>query len=211
MARYPAGVLEIKGRFFSIVCLVALGSFALVGLTVSGPDMRDTGNDYFADHHLADLSVISSYGVDKADRQQIDKAPGASRIEYGYLKDVVIRNSDESVRVLSAPKDISTYHLVAGRMPKTARETVIDSSHQSKYPIGSTLRLSEKPDALGRKVLRRDNFKVVGFVDSTEILSSVNMGPSTSGSGSLDGYAVVTPSAFKSDDYMMRKAYLYRP
>ncbi|WEV41667.1 hypothetical protein OZX57_06690 [Bifidobacterium sp. ESL0682] len=194
-----------KGRFFSIVCLVALGSFALVGLTVSGPDMRDTGNAYFAEHHLADLSVISSYGLDKADRQQIDKAPGASRIEYGYLKDVVIRNSDESVRVLSAPKDVSTYHLVAGRMPKNARETAIDSAHKSQYPIGSTLRLSEKPDALGRKVLRRDSFKVVGVVDSTEILSSVNMGPSTSGSGSLDGYAVVTPGAFKSDDYMIAR------
>ncbi|WEV63663.1 FtsX-like permease family protein [Bifidobacterium sp. ESL0732] len=194
-----------KGRFFSIVCLVALGSFALVGLSVSGPDMRDTGNAYFAEHHLADLSVISSYGLDKADRQQIDKAPGASRIEYGYLKDVVVRGSDESVRVLSAPKDISTYHLVAGRMPKNANETVIDSSHQGKYPIGSTLRLTEKPDALGRKVLRHDNFKVVGSVDSTEILSSVNMGPSTSGSGSLDGYAVVTPGAFKSEDYMMAR------
>lgn len=194
-----------KGRFFSIVCLVALGSFALVGLTVSGPDMRDTGNAYFAEHHLADLSVISSYGLDKADRQQIDKVPGASRIEYGYLKDVAIRNSDESVRVLSAPKDISAYHLVAGRMPENAHETVIDSSHKSKYPIGSTLRLTEKPDALGRKVLRRDSFKVVGIADSTEILSSVNMGPSTSGSGSLDGYAVVTPGAFKSDDYMIAR------
>ncbi|MDF7641694.1 FtsX-like permease family protein [Bifidobacterium sp. ESL0784] len=194
-----------KGRFFSIVLLVALGSFALVGLTVSGPDMRDTGNAYFAEHHLADLSVISDYGLDKADRQQIDKAPGASRIEYGYLKDVVVRGGNESVRVFSAPKDISTYHLVAGRMPKTARETVIDSSHQGKYPIGSTLRLSEKADALGRKVLRHDSFKVVGVVDSAEILSSVNMGPSTSGSGSLDGYAVVTPGAFKSDDYMIAR------
>lgn len=194
-----------KGRFFSIVCLVALGSFALVGLTVSGPDMRDTGNAYFAEHHLADLSVISDYGLDKSDRQQIDKAPGASRIEYGYLKDVVVRGSDESVRVLSAPKDISTYHLVNGRMPKTAGETAIDSSHQSKYPLGSTLKVSEKADALGRKVLSHDSFKVVGVVDSTEILSSVNMGPSTSGSGSLDGYAVVTPGAFKSDDYMIAR------
>ncbi|WEV58614.1 FtsX-like permease family protein [Bifidobacterium sp. ESL0728] len=194
-----------KGRFFSIVLLVALGSFALVGLTVSGPDMRDTGNAYFAEHHLADLSVISSYGLDKADRQQIDKAPGASRIEYGYLKDVVVRGSDESVRVLSAPKDVSTYHLVSGRMPKTAHETVIDSKHQGKYPIGSTLKLTEKPDALGRKVLRHDSFKVVGVVDSTEIFSSVNLGPSTSGSGSLDGYAVVTPGAFKFDDYMIAR------
>ena len=28
------------GRFVSIVCLMALGSFALVGLKVAGPDMQ---------------------------------------------------------------------------------------------------------------------------------------------------------------------------
>ncbi|MBB2955248.1 putative ABC transport system permease protein [Bifidobacterium commune] len=194
-----------KGRFFSIVCLVALGSFALVGLTVSGPDMRDTGNAYFAQHHLSDLSVISNYGLDKDDRDQIDKAPGASHIEYGYLKDVVVKNSDESVRVFSAPKDVSTYQTVAGRMPRNANEIAIDSSHQSRYPIGSTFKLDEKADPLGRKVLRHESYKVVGVVDSTEILSSVNMGPSTSGSGSLEGYAVVTPAAFKSDDYMIAR------
>ncbi|WEV53375.1 FtsX-like permease family protein [Bifidobacterium sp. ESL0704] len=194
-----------KGRFFSIVCLVALGSYALVGLMVSGPDMRDTGNAYFAEHHLADLNVISSYGLDKDDCRQIDKAPGASRIEYGYLKDVVVAHSDESIRILSAPKEVSTYHVVTGRMPKTSREVAIDSSHQGQYPIGSTMHVSEKADALGRKALRHDRFKVVGVVDSTEILSHVNSGPSTSGSGSLDGYAVVAPSAFQSDDYMMAR------
>ena len=30
------------GRFVSIVCLMALGSFALVGLKVAGPDMQAT-------------------------------------------------------------------------------------------------------------------------------------------------------------------------
>ncbi|MCI5793768.1 MAG: hypothetical protein MR022_02330 [Ruminococcus sp.] len=29
-----------KGRFISIACLIALSSFALVGLQVTGPDMR---------------------------------------------------------------------------------------------------------------------------------------------------------------------------
>lgn len=31
-----------KGRVVSIVCLMALGSFALVGLKVTGPDMQAT-------------------------------------------------------------------------------------------------------------------------------------------------------------------------
>ncbi|EPC98473.1 hypothetical protein Lpp227_03301 [Lacticaseibacillus paracasei subsp. paracasei Lpp227] len=31
------------GRFFSILLLMMLGSFALVGLWIAGPDMRATG------------------------------------------------------------------------------------------------------------------------------------------------------------------------
>ena len=37
-----------RGRFLSIACLIALGSFALVGLKVAGPDMRETSASYFA-------------------------------------------------------------------------------------------------------------------------------------------------------------------
>ena len=35
------------GRFVSIVCLMALGSFALVGLKVAGPDMQATGAEFY--------------------------------------------------------------------------------------------------------------------------------------------------------------------
>ena len=36
-------ITHSMGRFISIMLLMALGSFALVGLTVTGPDMRATG------------------------------------------------------------------------------------------------------------------------------------------------------------------------
>lgn len=38
-------ILHSKGRFLSIVGLMALGSFALVGLLVAGPDMRGSRPD----------------------------------------------------------------------------------------------------------------------------------------------------------------------
>ncbi len=36
-----------KGRVVSIASLMALGSFALVGLKVTTPDMQHTGTSYF--------------------------------------------------------------------------------------------------------------------------------------------------------------------
>ena len=193
------------GRFVSIVCLVSLGSFALVGLSVTGPDMRDTGNTFFAQHHLSDISVIGDYGLSREDRTDINRAPGASRIEYGYLKDVVIKDTDTSVRIFSAPEHLSTYDVIHGRMPRTVGEIAVDSAHESEYPIGSTYEITEKADQMGDTVLRRTSFTVVGVVHSTEILSNVNMGQSQSGSGSLEGYGVVTPEAFDSDTYMIAR------
>ena len=64
-----------KGRFLSIVSLMALGSFALVGLFVTGPDMRITGTDFFNQNNLADITVISDYGLTKADENIIRSAP----------------------------------------------------------------------------------------------------------------------------------------
>ena len=102
-----------KGRFISILCLVALGSFALVGLQVAGPDMRKTGEAYFAQLKMADISVIGDYGIDDANVAAIDQVTGAEKIEYGYLKDVVISGTQTSIRVFSETDGISEYELVA--------------------------------------------------------------------------------------------------
>ena len=73
-------ILHSKGRFLSIVGLMALGSFALVGLLVAGPDMRAAARAYFDDLGLADVTVISDLGLDEEDRAAIDAAPGASKM-----------------------------------------------------------------------------------------------------------------------------------
>ena len=79
-----------KGRVVSIVCLMALGSFALVGLKVTGPDMQATAADFYGRNNLADITVVSNYGISKDDERIIGKADGIKEVEYGYFKDVVI-------------------------------------------------------------------------------------------------------------------------
>ena len=194
-----------KGRFISILCLVALGSFALVGLQVAGPDMRKTGEAYFAQLKLTDISVIGDYGIDDANVAAINQVTGAERIEYGYLKDVVISGTQTSIRVFSETDGISEYELVAGRMPEQADEIAIASFLQDKYAIGDTLPFSEKEDIAGNTVLRTHTPRIVGFVHSSELLSIINMGQSTAGTGELQGYAVVTKAAFDSEVYMIAR------
>lgn len=159
------------GRFVSIVCLMALGSFALVGLKVAGPDMQATGAEFYGRNNLADVTVVSTYGLSEDDKDVIGRADGVRGIEYGYFKDVVIKGTDSSMRVFSKPEHISTYDVVEGRMPKRQGEIVLDLNQRSAFAVGSTLDVTEKADISGSTVLRHHRFEVVGFVRASEIVS----------------------------------------
>lgn len=113
-------IAKSKGRFVSIMGLMLLGSFALVGLKVTGPDMRATGEDYSAKLNVADVTIIGGLGIDKSDEALIDQAKGLEKVEYGYLKDVVIKDTDDSVRLFSASDNVSEYQLTKGRLPEKA-------------------------------------------------------------------------------------------
>lgn len=193
------------GRFFSIFFLMAIGSFALVGLKVAGPDMRETGKNYFDRLNLADLTIISDYGIDSDDQKVINNAEGAEKVEYGYLKDVVIKDTNTSFRIFSKPDKVSKYDLVEGKMPESNDEIAIDNDYRNEYKIGDTIQFSELEDISGNKVLKRHEFKVVGYVKSSEIISSINLGQTTAGTGELKGYGVVNKEVFDSDVYMMAR------
>ena len=194
-----------KGRFVSIVCLMALGSFALVGLKVTGPDMQSTGADFYGRNNLADVTVVSSYGISDDDKKIIGAADGIKDVEYGYFKDVVISGTDTSMRVWSKPNTVSTYDVTEGRLPKSTEEIALDTSQREKFAVGSTVKLTEKADIAGNTILKDHQFTVVGFVRASETISHLNMGQSTAGSGELKSYAVVVPEEFESDVSMIAR------
>ena len=194
-----------KGRFISIACLIALGSFALVGLQVTGPDMRKTTSDYLQQYHAADLSVIGSMGIDQENAKTIDSLDGTEQVTYGYLKDVVLKDTSESCRIFSLDEDISKYEVVSGRLPEKADEIAFADADKDNYQNGDQITIEEKADTSGKKKKKNKTFTITGFVHSTEILSCVNQGQSTAGSGELNSYAVVTEDAFDCDYYMIAR------
>lgn len=194
-----------KGRVVSIASLMALGSFALVGLKVTTPNMQRTGEAFFAQHQTADLAVIGSYGLDESDQELINSLDDEATVEYGYFKDVVIEDSSTAFRIFSKPKDLSTYELIEGKLPSKRGEIALSAAYQDQYKIGDSIRFTEKENANGKLTLKEHTYTITGFVNSSEILSRVNMGRSTAGSGELQGYAVVTEDSFDSDVYMIAR------
>ena len=194
-----------RGRFLSIACLIALGSFALVGLKVTGPDMRATGEHYFGGYDLSDLTVIGDLGLSDEDVADIRQASGMREVEFGYLKDVTVTGTDDAVRVESKSEHVSQFEVVEGRLPEREDEVALDARMAGGHAIGSTIDFDEKRDASGGTALSRHSFSVVGYVNSTEIVSKINMGQTQAGTGDLAGYAVVMPDAFDVDYYMLAR------
>lgn len=73
------------GRYLAIAFLIALGTFAFIGLKMTGPDMRATGSDFFRTHNLADVTVTSNYGLNRQDQRTIKALSGVRQAEFGYL------------------------------------------------------------------------------------------------------------------------------
>lgn len=187
-----------KGRFLSILTLMMLGSLALVGLKVTSPNMEATANAYLTTAQTLDLAVMSNYGLDQTDQEELEQIEGAE-VEFAYLTDVTMENGQDAIRLYSKPEGISTFQLREGRLPQSDQEIALASHLQDQYRVGQEISFKEKEG--GHSPLKDHTYTITGFVDSAEILSQRDMGYAASGSGTLTAYGVILPSQFDQKVY----------
>ena len=191
------------GRFLSIMFLMLLGSFALVGLKVVKPNVDQAMTELFTTHNTMDLAVIGDYGISESDQQELSTLFPTATIEYGYFTDVVIDHTNTSFRLFSLPKDISQFTLITGKMPATETEVALDNFYRTQYQIGDTINFSQNGNT--NQLLASTQYTVTGFVTSPDILSETSRGTSTSGTGTLEGFGVISPKAFDSKTYTIAR------
>lgn len=194
-------VTASKGRFLSILTLMMLGSLALVGLKVTSPNMDRTAEDYLRKANTLDLAVIADYGLDKEDQDELKTLQRAS-VEFGYMADLTVENSEEAVRLYSKPEGISTFQVTEGRLPEADGEIALADFWKDRYQIGQTITFSKKEE---KTVIKSQSFTITGFVHSGEMLSQKDLGGASSGNGSLAGYGVIVASQFDTEVYSIAR------
>ena len=195
-------IWQTKGRFLSLFLLMALGSFALVGLKVSGPNLENTARHYINQHRLMDLSIMGSHGFSKKDLQEIKSISNAT-YELSHQVEANFDTSGAAIRLQSPDKRISTSSLQKGRLPSTSSEIALSSWYQKDYKIGDTVRIHSPKTQL----LNQDSFKIVGFYENPKIWSKKNLGASRTGDGNLALYGLIAPNAFKGEKNLARIRY----
>ncbi|WP_347975234.1 hypothetical protein [Limosilactobacillus fermentum] len=170
-----------------------LGTFSFVGLKITGPDMRQTGLNYFNQTHLADMTVTSAYGLNQADQARV------KTVNYGYFTNAKIKGITNGIRVFSNSGSLSQYKVVAGRLAKTDTEIALNNTLKGTYHLGETITLQ---DGTG---LAKTKFKVVGFVESAEFINHNDFGQTSVGTGQLSGFGVTTKRAFSLTEYNLAR------
>ena len=188
------------GRTISIVLLLALGSMTLSGLKVVSPNMERTAQKFINETNMANLSVMSNYGISKKDTQLL-KSIKNSKVEFGYMDDVTIKGTDNAIRVSSRNNFITKNQILNGKFPQKSNQIAISDSLSNKYKIGDKIIFEYGNES----TLKHKKYEVVGFVNSPDIWSKNIMGKSSAGDGELYGYAIVTKEAFNSKTYTIAR------
>lgn len=191
-----------KGRFLSILTLMMLGSLAVVGLKVASPNMERTAWAYLKDTNAADMTIMGDYGLDQTDQEELQTLSGAD-VEFGYMTDLTLEDSEDAVRIFSNTEKISKFQVTQGRFPEKEDELALADFWKDRYQIGQVIHLNQKNGSNSQ--LKRDSYTITGFVHSPDIFSKTDMGSAGSGNGNLSVYGVVTKDNFKSSVYKIAR------
>lgn len=187
------------GRFLSVSALLMLGVFILIGLNVTGPNMRRTAQTAYDKSNLADAKIIASSNLNQSDQKFLKNLKQIKQLNFGFSKDVLIKHSQHALRTESVPTSLSKMTLTKGHRPRTTQQIVLSDNLRGKYHLNESINLTgtKKDTASG---LKNKSFKIVGFVNSTEYLKKDNIGNTTAGTGQLYGFAYLKKQAFSADN-----------
>lgn len=208
-------ILTSKARFISIMLLILIGVSFYSALNASGPDMLKTAELYFNNRHLMDIHVVSTMGLEDEDIEILKLHEDIDQIEAGYSQDVLTSKENKILKVYSydSSQTLNQLEVKSGKLPENSGEIALVASDEIEklYQIGDTVSfLSDSEDTNLSEQFDKSNYTVVGFVKSPFYVSDKQLGSSTIGKGTLDGYGIIIAEDFNlsvyTDAYMTFKS-----
>lgn len=191
---YKNTLIKIKksfGRYISLLIIVMLGAGFFMGIKESSPDIISTIDQYYKDHNLMDLKVISTMGLTDSDVDALRKLENVKSVVPSYSLDLL--DQDKVIKVYAIEESMNTVKLIDGRMTESDTECLADSN---KYKLGDKILISSE----GNNKLKNIEYTVVGTIESPLYLSD-DYGSTTIGDGKLSSYIFVNRDNFTMKAY----------
>ncbi len=195
-------VRKSLNRYVSILLIVALGVAFFSGIRAAQTDMQISADTYFDQTGLMDIRVISTMGLTSKDLSAIESVQGVDTAAGIKSLDVIssTSNAEYIFKLLPRTDDINKIKVIAGRLPASNNECLIDTlfASNSGYTIGDTLTFRSGNDTKLEENLAHTEYTIVGIGDSP-MYFSYKRGNSSIGDGSVDFFAVIPPEEFQAE------------
>lgn len=197
-------ILKSFGRYAAIAIIIALGAAMFVGLRSTRNDMVATGQIYMDRQNMFDLRLLTSYGWNKEQLDDIRAMEGIEEAEGLFYMDLIVNQDSEGAdavyRFYSLPDRINQLVLLCGRMPEADNECLADGFRNSERILGTKITISDENEEDSLEKLVNRTFTIVGCV-STPLYMDMNRGNTSVGNGSISNYFFVPENAFDADYY----------
>ena len=129
-----------KKRFFSLVCIVFIGSMFMMGLLSTTPIMRESVDEYDDEYNLQDIQIYSTYGFCEEDIEALKNDEVVEEATGSKFVDGIANfgdNATYTVRIKEINSSINQLELIEGRMPEKDDECL--AIYMEYDPICSTI------------------------------------------------------------------------
>lgn len=195
---------EIKksfGRYFAILAIIALGVAFFSGLKITQSVMVHSADVYLKDLQFYDYRLVSTLGFTEENVEALAEKEDVRAAEGAISAEVLYKDAGENERVIkmhSITEKVNRLKLVAGEMPQSADECVVDSALFSEDAIGSKLVLSENNTADDLDKFAYKEYTITGLVQSPCYIQ-FERGNASIGNGRISGFAYLLKDGFAVD------------
>ena len=193
---------KTKSRFLSILLICAIGVGFFSGVRATCDIMKTSADDYFDEHNLFDLRVLSTFGLTENDAAAIAEIDGVDGVYTSKYTDLAMFCGEDEylTRVYSkTPDEINTVDIFEGRAPEADNECIVSYNflHKGIEP-GAVVTLVDKTNA-SEFPLTRKEYNVVGIYSTPMYISQTQRGSTNIGDGALDAFMIVPEGHFTQD------------
>lgn len=195
---------EIKksfGRYFAILAIIALGVAFFSGLKITQSVMVHSADVYLKDLQFYDYRLVSTLGFTEENVEALAEKEDVRAAEGAISAEVLYKDAGENERVIkmhSITEKVNKLKLVAGEMPQSADECVVDSVLFSEDAIGSKLVLSENNTTDDLDKFAYKEYTITGLVQSPCYIQ-FERGNTSIGNGRISGFAYILKDGFAVD------------
>ena len=195
---------EIKksfGRYFAILAIIALGVAFFSGLKITQSVMVHSADVYLKDLQFYDYRLVSTLGFTEENVEALAEKEDVRAAEGAISAEILYKDAGENERVIkmhSITEKVNKLKLIAGEMPQSADECVVDSAFFSEDAIGSKLVLSENNTTDDLDKFAYKEYTITGLVQSPCYIQ-IERGNTSIGNGRISGFAYILKDGFAVD------------